>query len=127
MVGRTYDPGDRRTKHKLPLVERPTFERKDGALIGICPKGMTEAERKVLLDQAIEAPRSGKRIIVFNVHHGVVYMAESSDGRTFHGYPWRQRPGRPALPRRLRDQLRDRANESGHLAEFEAWMKEHGR
>ncbi len=127
MTRRTYDPGERRSKHKTPLTERPAFVVKQGALVGLCPTGLPDDVRDELLNAAVEAPATGRRTIVYNVHQGVVYMAESSNGRTFHGYPWRQRPGRPALPQLIRDALRQRAIASGCEPELNALMKEFGR
>ena len=63
---------------------------------------------------------------IYNVHYGIVYEAVCS-GNSWHGYPWRYRPGRRSLPREIQRELQLRAQRQDCLSSYKHWMKEHGR
>lgn len=126
MQPKRYDPGEHRHKHcwKEPLAG---FSEQGGILIGKCPATLSKLEAERLLNDGLAYPPDApvpQRI--YNTHAGVIYEAVPS-GDAWHGYPWRYRPGRRALPRQLLRQLEARAAQQGCLREFQRWMKEHGQ
>jgi hypothetical protein len=133
--GFVYDRGDHRYKHCWNQ-DRADFVAEGNAVIGKCPNGIDDAVAQRILDRALPEPdpflsqegtstRSPSRL--YGVHLGIVYEAvPTTPGRSFHGYPWRRRPGRARLPSDLVAQLRRQAEESGHERQFDRWMKEHG-
>ncbi len=123
---RRYDPGEHRFKHCGDQAEA-IFRRDGSALIGLCPSTLSKEYAEELLNAGIAYPEgSDTPERIYNVYEGVVYEAVCSGG-SWHGYPWRYRPGRKALPRQIRSNLEKRATDQGYQQAFKNWMKEHGR
>lgn len=60
---------------------------------------------------------------IYAVHEGVVYEARPTEpGLTYHGFPWRGRPGHNRLPRPIKRELRDRAEQAGCRKAFNDWL-----
>lgn len=96
-------------------------------MIGKCPATLSKAQAEVLLNNGIGYPNGAalpERI--YAVHEGVVYEAVCSGGN-WHGYPWRLRPGRKAIPTQIKDQLEQHARNQGCYPTFKKWMKTYGR
>ncbi len=121
-----YDPGEHRFKH-CGSQPQAGFRRNGSAWIGLCPSTLSKEYAEELLNAGIAYPEgSDTPQRIYNVHEGVVYEAVYSGG-SWHGYPWRYRPGRKALPRQIRSNLERRATDQGYQQAFKNWMKEHGR
>lgn len=126
MSRKRYDPGEHRVKH---CWGEPAagFAVQAGIEIGKCAATLTKEMAEDLLNNGLTDPPDAQRPKrIYNVYQGVVYEAVDSNG-TWHGYPWRYRPGRRALSRQLLALLEARAQEQGDLKAFQRWMKEHGR
>ncbi|SDG66503.1 hypothetical protein [Roseospirillum parvum] len=135
----SYDPGERRTKHKGNNHE-PEFVRQGNGLIGKCPRTIDAGLAEGLLKNGIahypgedEVARTDPRgrpcpRRVFNVHEGAIYVAHPTraEAGTFHGYPFDQQ-GDPkrGIPRAILRQLRERAEAQGHLRAFQEWVDQH--
>lgn len=123
---RCYNPGEHRIKHCWN-ESRAAFVRHGSAEIGKCPSTLDKELAEQLLNEGVGYPVGQEQPErIYNVHVGVVYEAVCS-GDTWHGYPWRYRPGRRALPRQILQELQHRAEGQGCLSEYKHWMKEHGR
>lgn len=121
-----YDPGEHRTKHcwKEP---RADFVTQGSAEIGKCPSTLSKKLAEQLLNDGIGyPPEQATPERIYNVYAGVVYEAVCS-GDTWHGYPWRYRPGRRALPRQILQELENRAQRQCCLPEYKDWIKRYGR
>jgi hypothetical protein len=129
-----YERGEHRRKHCWKQDDAD-FVDVDGHLVGKCPKTITDDIAEKLLNQAVAEPDPfavpgrpaslwPKRL--YTVHRGVIYeAAPTQPGKSYHGYPWRGRPGRGPLPTEVIDQLRVKAEAEGFLEEFESWLDEH--
>lgn len=120
-----YDPGEHRVKHcwNMPKAK---FVRQGSAVIGKCPSTLSKQLAEQLLNDGIGYPvgqADPERI--YNLHDGVVYEAVYS-GDSWHGYPWRYRPGRKSLPRQIKQELERRAEQQCCLPGYKYWMKEYG-
>lgn len=123
---RCYNPGEHRTKHCWN-EPRATFVRQGSVLIGMCPSTLDKGSAEELLNDGVGYPLGQEHPErIYNVHEGVVYEAVCS-GDTWHGYPWRYRPGRRAMPRQILNELQRRAEEQGCSSEYKHWIKEYGR
>jgi hypothetical protein len=125
-----YDPGEHRIKHCWNKPEAGFHEVNRGGrtlFIGKCPNTMTRCRAEQLLRTGIGyPPDSPEPERIYNVHDGVVYEAVSSRG-SWHGYPWRSRPGNPPLLDSIKLELERRAMAAGHERTFKHWMKTYGR
>lgn len=93
----------------------------------MCPSTLSKEHAEQLLNQGIGYPEgSDNPERIYNVHDGVVYEAVRS-GDSWHGYPWRYRPGRRALPRQMMLKLEERAQAQDKQREFKQWVKNYGR
>lgn len=121
-----YDPGEHRSKHCWS-EPRADFVRCGSAEIGKCPSTLSKQQAERLLNEGIGYP-VGEAIPqrIYNVHGGIVYEAVCS-GDSWHGYPWRYRPGRKALPRDMLRELEDRASQQNCLDAYKDWMKRYGK
>lgn len=123
---RRYDPGEHRFKHCWN-EPRAAFVCDGSAQVGKCPSTLGKQLAEQLLNDGIDylvGQAHPERI--YNVHDGVVYEAVYSGG-SWHGYPWRYRPGRRPLPRQIKQELEHRAQQQGCMPGYRHWMKEHGR
>ena len=129
-----YERGEHRRKHCWNQ-DRADFVLQNGVLVGKCPKSITDAVAETVLNQAVAEPdpfavpgRAGnpwpKRL--YGVYKGVIYEAvPTQPGKSYHGYPWRGREGRGALPTEVVVQLRALADAEGYLKDFEAWLDQY--
>lgn len=124
---RRYDKGERRFKHvsrgRDPIIEFDNSDPKKW--VGKCPSILSEADRNLLLTEAIPAPNGDRELAVpkklYAVHDGAIYEAQTSDhGRSYHGYPYRGK-----LSRSLLEKLRTMADKKDSLSSFDAWVKKH--
>jgi hypothetical protein len=116
--------------------DRADFVQQHGGLVGKCPKTITDEIAERVLNQAVAEPDPfvvpgrapdpwPKRL--YGVYKGVIYEAvPTQPGKSYHGYPWRSRPGRGPLPAEVIDQLREFAKAEGYFEEFEDWLDQHG-
>lgn len=91
-------------------------------MIGKCSSTVSKQLADQLLNDGIGYPigqESPKRI--YNLHDAVVYEAVYS-GDSWHGYPWRYRPGRRSLPRQIQQELERRAERQDCLPSHKQWM-----
>jgi hypothetical protein len=122
-----YDPGEHRLKHcgNEPYAH---FRQEGSGFIWICPSTLSKKHAEDLLccgvpdyDLGAEHPKR-----IYAVHEGVVYEARpTASGLTYHGFPWRGRPGHNRLPRPIQRQLRDRAEKAGCLKAFNHWLDQY--
>lgn len=121
-----YDPGEHRVKHCWKQPEA-AFVRDGSAEIGKCPSTLSKQFAEQLLNDGIGYPVGDERPErIYNLHDGVVYEAVCS-GSSWHGYPWRYRPGRKSLPRQIQQELERRAEQQDCLPGYKHWMKKYGR
>lgn len=121
-----YEPGEHRFKHCWN-VPKADFVTQGSARIGKCPSTLSKKLAEQLLNDGIRYPVGQSHPErIYNVHDGVVYEAVNSGG-TWHGYPWRYRPGRRALPSPILRELQRRAEQQNCLSGYKQWMKDHGR
>ncbi|PJB37046.1 MAG: hypothetical protein CO108_21995 [Deltaproteobacteria bacterium CG_4_9_14_3_um_filter_63_12] len=124
----TYDRGEHRTKHCWNK-DHADFVTIGTALIGKCASSVTDEIATQLLNDAIPEPDpfggcGTHPARYYNVYQGVIYEAAPTEpGVSYHGYPWRGRPGRPPLPRQIVAVLRARAAGAGYGKEFKKWLK----
>lgn len=126
-----YDAAEHRMKHCGSNPE-PCFVLKGSAFIGLCPNTLTKAQAATLLRDA-EFPGKGNVPLreypkkIWNVHEGVIYEASPTDtGKgSYHGYPWRGRPGRNRLPRDVEKALRAKAEAQGFGRKFQEWLDDY--
>lgn len=123
-----YERGEHRHKHCW-ANDWAGFVPSYRGKIGKCPSSITDMEAETLLNSGVpyfyEEPSDSSTCpdIIYNVRNGIPYEAvPTTPTVSFHAYPWAGR-----LPRHIRDELRRRAEASGHHKEFKAWMKEHGQ
>jgi hypothetical protein len=121
----TYDSGGCRQKHKWNH-EEAGFANDYGKSIGKCSSMITQDVAQRLLDDGIPYPDANNPERIYNVFHGVIYMAISSGNNNWHGFPWRKLPGRKLLPASVKTELETRSDTQDHLKEFRAWMKNYG-
>ncbi|WP_312922356.1 hypothetical protein [Stutzerimonas nitrititolerans] len=62
---------------------------------------------------------------IYNLHDRVVYEAVYS-GSSWHGYPWRYRPGRRSPPRQIQQKLEYHVELQHCIRSYKHWMNEHG-
>ncbi|CAA7618405.1 conserved hypothetical protein [Magnetospirillum sp. LM-5] len=119
---RVYDSGEHRFKH-CGDSDRAEVVRDGGKWIGKCPRSLTLSKAQQLLEEALpeagEGAKDGVRAL-WSVWQGVVYQAfPNGDGRSWHGFPVRNRKH---IPTSIQRRLRDRARESGFEKEFDQWL-----
>lgn len=123
-----YDPGEHRTKHcwSNPFAD---FVSVGSGFVGKCPSTLTKSEAKNLLNDAeFEGKNSGQSLLdlmpdrVWNVYEGVIYEAVPSGQDSYHGYPWRGRPGRNRLAREIKKALLEKSIKQGYGKEFSDWL-----
>lgn len=122
-----YERSDGRTKHCWAKDDACFVSGKRG-MVGKCHASITDDVATQLLRNGVtyNAPGTDDPEHVYAVYRGVIYeAAPTQPGLSFHGYPWRGDQGRPSLPPRVRRELRCRAEASGHLNEFEKWLKKY--
>lgn len=121
-------PGEHRVKHcwNQPVAG---FQRSGNAFIGKCPSTLPKSVAEALLQSGIPIHHHGDGFPakIYNVHEGVIYEAAPTEpGRSYHGYPWRNLPGRNRIPKAILRELERRAERSGHHRQFRDWMARHG-
>lgn len=124
----TYDPAEHRSKHCSSNPE-PSFKVEGSAYIGLCPNTLTKAQAaELLLDAEYEekgnTPLTKYPKRIWNVHEGVIYEASPTEINkgSFHGYPWRGRPGRNRLPKVVEKALHAKAVYQGYGDRFQEWL-----
>ncbi len=121
-----YDPGENRRKHHWSKPEAG-FERVGAAMVGKCSSKITMEKAQELLSSSLPYPDDGgKPRRVYNIFDGTIYEAVSSGEDTWHGYPWRSRPGRSPLPKDLLKELERRATEQDCSQKYKEWVKKYG-
>jgi len=126
LVNYLYDPGEHRTKH-CGLSPEAHFVERGSTKIGKCPSTLSKEMAQTLLQSGV--PYSSENeypVRIYAVHEGVVYEAwPTMPGISYHGFPWRGRPGHNRLPRPVKRELERRACEQGYLDKFQSWLKQH--
>lgn len=127
----SYDPGEHRVKHcwSRPDAE---FVSIGSGFIGKCPSTLTKLKAKELLNDAeFEGKNLGLVLSdlmpdrVWNVHEGVIYEAVPSGSGSYHGYPWRGRPGRNRLAREVKKALFEKAKMQDYEKEYLDWLSKY--
>lgn len=123
-----YDAGEHRIKHCWSRPEAG-FESGDGRVIGKCSSNIDHLTAEQLLNDGIVIEGSADQPEkIVNVYEGVIYVAVPTiPGKSFHGYPWKSLPGRSRIARKVFEELKRRAVESGHDRQFRQWVKDHGQ
>ena len=120
----TYERGEHRYKHCWN-ENHAGFEPGHRGPIGKCPNTLRDEEAQALLESGIAFFKNEGDSYpshIYNVHRGVIYEASPTNpGKSYHGYPWRGK--RHQIPRRILDELEQRAIEGGDGREFDKWLK----
>lgn len=123
-----YDPAEHRIKHcsAEPLA---SFDENGSGVISKCPSTLSKVDAQALLQNGVpdmDDLQDGHPKRIYAVYDGVVYQAVPTIlGKSYHGYPWRGRPGHNRLPRFVKRELERRASEQGCLKKFKDWMKQY--
>jgi hypothetical protein len=123
-----YEAGEHRVKHCWN-EPRADFVRNGSNVIGKCPSTLSKEQAYLLLQDATYIRTEGittQPSRMWNVHEGVIYEAVPTQAGSYHGYPWRGRPGMNRLSRQVLADLRRMAETKNCLREFNNWIKEHG-
>jgi hypothetical protein len=125
-----YDPGAYRHKHHGSKA-CAHFRDEGSASVGVCPSTLSVDEAQRLLqfgvpDFGSNEPTSPPARI-YAVHEGVIYEARPTEpgSLTYHGFPWRGRPGHNRLPRAIKRALQEQAEQSGYLKVFKDWLRDY--
>lgn len=124
---RIYDPAEHRLKHCWNQPEAD-FQQTGSSVIGKCPNTLDKNKAEDILQEAVadlnDCQQWPKRL--WAVHEGVIYEAVPSEpNKSYHGYPWRGRPGRNRLSRTVLVRLREMADRKQCRDDFEDWYKKH--
>lgn len=120
-----YERGEGRHKHRWKNDYAGFVPGKRGP-IGKCHRSIDQATAERLLKSGFAPPSpygddEDPPEVVYNVYRGIPYLAvPTQPGSSYHGYPWR---GRMAAS--VKNDLRARAERSGHLKEFQKWLKKY--
>jgi len=123
-----YERGEGRYKH---VWDKPYagFEPSPKGPVGKCANTITQDVARRLLNEGIAVPDNAQGPhpeCIVNQYQGAIYMAKPTrKGISYHGFPWRGDLG-SRLPRRVLQQLEQRAEAEGHLPEYKKWIKEFG-
>ncbi|MFL5900695.1 MAG: hypothetical protein ACJ75S_05800 [Solirubrobacterales bacterium] len=130
---RVYEKGVDRHKH-VGTSDYPEIIYRDGLpkyAIGKCPRGVPDAVKAALLNEAIPAA-NGDRELDFPkrlhvVHEGAVYRAETTTaGQSYHAFPYAGKLGKGLVT-----DLAAMADRKGCRGEFDKWVakyiKLHGK
>lgn len=123
----SYDPGHHRRKH-CSDSPRAYFAMVGSALIGKCPATIDRPTAQALLTGGIPEIEAGEAhpSCIYAVHDGVIYMAvPTRPGTSYHGFPWRGRPGHNRIARPIKRLLLQRALQLGQEADVKKWFAEH--
>jgi hypothetical protein len=121
-----YEPDEVPKRKHHWTEDRADFVFVRGTPIGKCPRSMTNAEARTLLNSGIPwfNPRApgAHPDRVYVVHRGVIYRATATQvGKSFHAFPELPRELR-ALPKPMKKAIFDRAEELGELDAVIAWF-----
>jgi hypothetical protein len=117
-----YDPDvAHRRKHQWTNAYAEVVAQ-DGGHVGKCPNDLTQQEAQRLLEDGIpyhgRYSRKSRPERVYNIRDGVPYRAHIM-GRVYHGFP--EVPSE--IPPEVMEELRNRAEDEGSTAQFEAWLE----
>lgn len=124
---REYEKGVDRRKH-IGSTDVPEIEFVNGVpkyAIGKCPRGIPEALKLALLEEAVPAA-NGDRELAFPrrlhvVHEGAIYRAETtSAGKSYHAFPYAGKLGKGLVA-----ELTAMADRKGCRREFDKWVAKH--
>jgi hypothetical protein len=124
----SYDPGEKPKRKHGWSKDEAGFERRGRAIIGKCPKNLTNETAEDLINDGIPEndPRAGdggpRRIYV--VYDGVLYRAVATEpGKSYHGFP--ERPQEyDELDDDLRERIEARARQLGQLRDLRKWLRQ---
>ncbi|MEO5366454.1 MAG: hypothetical protein H7831_08890 [Magnetococcus sp. WYHC-3] len=124
----SYDAGQKRRKHQWAKDEAGFDPPDVPGSPGKCPSSITNrrglAER-LLREGSPWPPGTEPAERVYNVYQGVVYRAVPSGmGKSYHGLPEREHPGRP-VPSDVLEILAERADQAGEFHKFKDWVKKY--
>lgn len=123
-----YDPGEHRHKHCWS-ESRADFRESGSSFIGKCPNTLSKIEAEIILNQAVFEPlEEGQEYPekLWAVHEGVIYEAVPTEpGKSYHGYPWRGKPGAEKLPRTIKKALSEMAEKNQCSDDFKNWLKQY--
>ena len=123
-----YDPAEHRVKHCWSEM-RADFVTTGVGTIGKCPSTLSRDQARVLLNDAEFDGKQPNQSVAdalperaWNVYEGVIYEAVPSGPGAYHGYPWRGRPSRNRLARKVKRALQEKAELEGFGREFRDWL-----
>ena len=123
-----YDAGEHRRKH-CGNGSRAEFERIGSAYVGKCPATLSKEQAEELLRDGIPSETTdeqGNPERIYAYYDGAVYEAvPTRPGVSYHGYPWRGRPGHNRLPRTVERELRNQAKLRGEERQLDRWLHEY--
>ncbi|MBV1790193.1 hypothetical protein KQ940_19220 [Marinobacterium sp. D7] len=125
-----YERGEGRFKHRWCHDHAGFVPSRNGA-VGKCPKSIDEALATEILNRGVpyyDSPDDMWPAKIYTVYQGVIYEAvPTMPGVSWHGYPWRgDLKGRAPIPRKIQRKLKEIAMQSGHISEYEQWLKNYG-
>lgn len=124
-----YERGEGRYKHRWNKDQADFCPGAKGA-VGKCHNSITEKVAEDLLRGGFpycENNDDQSPSKIYAVYKGAIYEAVPTvPGKSWHGYPWRgDLKGRSPLPRRIKRNLKEQAEQAGYLEEFERWLKKY--
>ena len=123
-----YDPAEHREKH-CGLQNKASFQRQGSAWIGQCPANLDKTTAQTLLDNGIgewDDPSESHPARIFTYYQGAVYVAVPTEpGHSYHGFPWRGRPGHNRVARHVLKELIKMAENRGEAKALQKWLDEH--
>lgn len=124
-----YERGEGRTKHRWQHDYAGFVPGERGAC-GKCASSINQELAEQLLNDGVAFNEIGDHdwpSRIYAVYQGAIYEAVPTiPGSSYHGYPWRDLPGRPPLPRTVIRKLEAKAHERNEAEEFRKWLKQYG-
>ncbi|WP_409523320.1 hypothetical protein [Nitrincola sp. MINF-07-Sa-05] len=125
-----FERGEGRHKHRWKQDEAGFQPGRNGS-IGKCHRSITEELATEILNKGVPVyndPEDSYPGKIYTLYRGVIYEAvPTTPGVSWHGYPWRgDLPGRPGLPRSVKNKLESMAQHTGYSEEYEKWLKQYG-
>lgn len=125
---RIYDPTPGRPKHRWKK-NIAGFQKQGGRLVGKCPQDIKLSEATELLQTAVPDRRTAFDVDylypknLYIVFRGVIYRAVGGEyNNSYHAFPCNNVS---RLDAGILAELRQRAESSGYIKQFERWVKDY--
>lgn len=123
-----YDPAEHREKH-CGAQNEAVFQLQGSAWIGQCPVTLDKKTAETLLQDGVgewDDPSQTHPARIFTYYQGAVYVAVPTEpGISYHGYPWRGRPGHNRIARTILEELRKMAENCGESKQLQNWLRQY--